>query len=118
MKSDLLQLSKPSFAGRADGFSFRKAKHPRQVGATPIWKEIIPAVLAGSEVHTQSETGSGKTLTFAKPIIEQLNRRDGLRVLSDHQFTRLKTRRRRNYRGTREFFLDNTKQFSYLIPID
>ena len=49
--------------------------------ATPIQKEIIPAIVQGRDVLAQSETGSGKTLSFAIPIIEQLHRRDGLRAL-------------------------------------
>jgi ATP-dependent RNA helicase DeaD len=49
--------------------------------ATPIQKEIIPAIFEGRDVLAQSETGSGKTLSFAIPIIEHLNRRDGLRAL-------------------------------------
>lgn len=49
--------------------------------ATPVQEEIIPAISAGRDVLAQSETGSGKTLSFAIPIIEQLNRRDGLRAL-------------------------------------
>ena len=38
--------------------------------ATPIQKKIIPAILAGRDVLAQSETGSGKTISFAVPIIE------------------------------------------------
>ena len=49
--------------------------------ATPIQKEIIPAIVAGRDVLAQSETGSGKTLSFAIPIIEQTNKRDGLVAL-------------------------------------
>lgn len=49
--------------------------------ATPIQHEIIPAILEGRDVLAQSETGSGKTLSFAIPIIEQTNRRDGLVAL-------------------------------------
>ena len=49
--------------------------------ATPIQKEIIPAIVAGRDVLAQSETGSGKTLSFAIPIIENLKRSDGLRAL-------------------------------------
>lgn len=49
--------------------------------ATPIQNEIIPAILAGRDVLAQSETGSGKTLSFAIPIIEQLDRRGGLSAL-------------------------------------
>ena len=49
--------------------------------ATPVQNEIIPAILAGRDVLAQSETGSGKTLSFAIPIIEKLTHRDGLRAL-------------------------------------
>lgn len=49
--------------------------------ATPIQKEIIPAIIAGRDVLAQSETGSGKTLSFALPIIEKINRNDGLKAL-------------------------------------
>lgn len=38
--------------------------------ATPVQKKIIPAILSGKDVLVQSETGSGKTLSFAIPIIE------------------------------------------------
>ncbi|MBM4166364.1 MAG: DEAD/DEAH box helicase [Ignavibacteria bacterium] len=49
--------------------------------ATPIQKEIIPAIIEGRDVLAQSETGSGKTLSFAIPIIEHINHRDGMRAL-------------------------------------
>ncbi len=49
--------------------------------ATPVQEQIIPAITKGQDVLAQSETGSGKTLSFAIPIIEQLQRRDGLRAL-------------------------------------
>ncbi len=49
--------------------------------ATPVQEQIIPAISAGRDVLAQSETGSGKTLSFAIPIIEQLKRRDGLKAL-------------------------------------
>ncbi len=48
---------------------------------TPVQTAIIPAILDGRDVLAQSETGSGKTLSFALPIIETLKRRDGLRAL-------------------------------------
>jgi len=49
--------------------------------ATPVQEEIIPAIANGQDVLAQSETGSGKTLSFAIPIIEKLQRSDGLRAL-------------------------------------
>ena len=49
--------------------------------ATPVQEEIIPAIINGQDVLAQSETGSGKTLSFAIPIIEKLQRSDGLRAL-------------------------------------
>jgi ATP-dependent RNA helicase DeaD len=48
---------------------------------TQIQVELIPAIIGGRDVLAQSETGSGKTLSFAIPIIENLTRRDGLRAL-------------------------------------
>lgn len=49
--------------------------------ATPIQMEIIPAIVEGRDVIAQSETGSGKTLSFAIPLIERTTRRDGLTTL-------------------------------------
>jgi len=51
------------------------------ITATPIQKKIIPAVLAGRDVLAQSETGSGKTISFAIPILEQIQTGDGLLAL-------------------------------------
>jgi ATP-dependent RNA helicase DeaD len=49
--------------------------------ATPVQREIIPAIFEGQDVIVQSETGSGKTLSFAIPVIERISRRDGLKAL-------------------------------------
>jgi ATP-dependent RNA helicase DeaD len=48
---------------------------------TQVQQEIIPAIEEGRDVLAQSETGSGKTLSFALPMIERTNRRDGLTTL-------------------------------------
>jgi ATP-dependent RNA helicase DeaD len=48
---------------------------------TPVQEKIIPAIFAGDDVIAQSETGSGKTLSFAIPLIEKINRRDGISAL-------------------------------------
>ncbi|MBI5355606.1 MAG: DEAD/DEAH box helicase [Candidatus Aenigmarchaeota archaeon] len=48
---------------------------------TPVQKYVIPALLAGKDVQTQSETGSGKTLGFALPLIERTEKGRGLQVL-------------------------------------
>jgi ATP-dependent RNA helicase DeaD len=72
MRSESLRLSK--------GMVGLLASHGINT-PTPIQKEIIPAIFAGRDVIAQSETGSGKTLSFAIPIIESMNRRDGLRAL-------------------------------------
>lgn len=48
---------------------------------TPIQEELIPLVAEGRDVTAQSETGSGKTLGFALPLLEKINRRDGLVLL-------------------------------------
>ncbi len=72
MKSESLRLSK--------GMVGLLASHGITT-PTPIQTEIIPAIFDGRDVIAQSETGSGKTLSFAIPIIESMNRRDGLRAL-------------------------------------
>lgn len=72
MKSESLKLSKEMIALlQQHGIST----------PTPIQKEIIPAIFEGRDVIAQSETGSGKTLSFAIPIIERMNRRDGMKAL-------------------------------------
>jgi ATP-dependent RNA helicase DeaD len=49
--------------------------------ATPVQREIIPAILEGHDVIAQSETGSGKTLSFAIPLIERIMPQSGLKAL-------------------------------------
>ncbi|MBK9226423.1 MAG: DEAD/DEAH box helicase [Ignavibacteria bacterium] len=72
MDSELLKLSKPMLA--------LLLKQGITV-ATPVQKEIIPAILDGRDIIAQSETGSGKTLSFAVPLIERINPSDGLKAL-------------------------------------
>ena len=72
MKTAALQLSK--------GMVGLLEKHGITV-ATPIQREIIPAIFEGRDVIAQSETGSGKTLSFALPLIERTNRSDGTTAL-------------------------------------
>ncbi len=48
---------------------------------TPVQEKIIPAIFEKHDVIAQSETGSGKTLAFALPLIDMIDRRDGLRAL-------------------------------------
>jgi ATP-dependent RNA helicase DeaD len=48
---------------------------------TPIQEELVPLIAEGRDVIAQSETGSGKTLGFALPLLEKMNRRDGLVLL-------------------------------------
>lgn len=40
---------------------------------TPIQTEAIPAVLNGSDVQGQAQTGSGKTAAFALPLLQHLH---------------------------------------------
>lgn len=72
MDSELLRLSEQMIA---------KLKKHGIESATPIQKEIIPAINEGRDVIAQSETGSGKTLSFALPIIEKIIPSDGLKAL-------------------------------------
>jgi ATP-dependent RNA helicase RhlE len=40
---------------------------------TPIQAQAIPSVLAGSDLIAGANTGSGKTATFALPLLQQIN---------------------------------------------
>ncbi|MFB6365876.1 DEAD/DEAH box helicase, partial [Paenibacillus elgii] len=40
---------------------------------TPIQREAIPVALAGHDIIAQAQTGTGKTLAFALPILETVN---------------------------------------------
>ncbi|MEZ4458983.1 MAG: DEAD/DEAH box helicase [bacterium] len=51
----------------------------RFVDATPIQREAIPHILAGSDLVGIAQTGTGKTAAFALPIIAQLNATTGPR---------------------------------------
>ncbi len=56
------------------------AKH-RITQPTPVQREVLPLIFEGKDVIAQSETGSGKTLGFALPLIEQIDRKDGVSAL-------------------------------------
>lgn len=56
------------------------AKHDI-VEPTKVQEEVIPIVLDHRDVLCMSETGSGKTISFALPIISQLEPKGGARVL-------------------------------------
>ncbi|NEW60459.1 DEAD/DEAH box helicase, partial [Sulfurovum sp. bin170] len=42
--------------------------------ATPIQKELIPAMFGGYDIMAGAQTGTGKTAGFALPILQELNR--------------------------------------------
>lgn len=44
---------------------------------TPIQRAAIPLVLAGQDLIAQAQTGTGKTASFALPMIERLSRQPG-----------------------------------------
>ena len=46
----------------------------------PIQSMVIPSGMAGRDVLARSETGSGKTIAFAVPIVERLERGAGGRA--------------------------------------
>ncbi|MFX0071148.1 MAG: DEAD/DEAH box helicase, partial [Candidatus Hermodarchaeota archaeon] len=41
---------------------------------TPVQKKAIPIILKGRNVMVQSKTGTGKTIAFVLPIMEQLKK--------------------------------------------
>ncbi|MDQ0058415.1 DEAD/DEAH box helicase [Paenibacillus harenae] len=40
---------------------------------TPVQKQTIPMLLAGQDVIAQAQTGTGKTMAFALPILQRIN---------------------------------------------
>ncbi|MCX7710875.1 MAG: DEAD/DEAH box helicase [Clostridia bacterium] len=40
---------------------------------TPIQEQVIPVLLSGKDVIAQSQTGTGKTLAFLLPLLENMN---------------------------------------------
>ncbi len=48
---------------------------------TKVQEQVIPMILEGKDLLCQSETGSGKTISFAVPIIEKLTAKGGAQVL-------------------------------------
>lgn len=40
---------------------------------TPVQRQAIPLLLSGQDVIAQAQTGTGKTLAFALPILEKIN---------------------------------------------
>ncbi|MBI4440818.1 DEAD/DEAH box helicase [Candidatus Woesearchaeota archaeon] len=51
------------------------------VTPTRVQEEVLPSIFAGKDVLAQSETGSGKTLGFAIPLIERVQPRQGVQAL-------------------------------------
>lgn len=93
MKSETFKLSKQMVT--------RLESHGITI-ATPIQKKIIPAILAGRDILAQSETGSGKTISFAVPIIEMNQKMEGLNALI--------------LVPTRELCVQITKEFAKFSP--
>ncbi len=51
------------------------------VAPTPVQEKLVPLIMAGRDVIAQSETGSGKTLSYALPLLDRMERTDGLTAL-------------------------------------
>lgn len=45
----------------------------RIVTPTPVQEQVIPAILKGRDVIGQSQTGTGKTLAYALPVLQQID---------------------------------------------
>lgn len=72
MKFDELVIDK-EFKGIAKDLGFEELM--------PIQEKCIPEILAGKDVAGQAETGSGKTIAFALPILNGVFPDEGIQVL-------------------------------------
>ena len=75
------------------------------VTPTPVQREAIPVLLAGDDAIVQAQTGTGKTLAFALPILEKID--TGLGAVQALVVT-----------PTRELAIQITKEFKKLAPED
>ena len=48
---------------------------------TPIQEKCIPLIIKGKDVVGQAETGSGKTVAFALPVLDKVQPGKGIQVL-------------------------------------
>lgn len=64
---------KPALLEKAEAMGFRKA--------TPIQERCISQILKGMDVVGEAETGSGKTVAFALPILDRLSPGRGIQAL-------------------------------------
>jgi ATP-dependent RNA helicase RhlE len=48
---------------------------------TPIQQQAIPAILSGSDVLASAQTGTGKTASFAIPLLQKLSEQKGTRAI-------------------------------------
>jgi len=48
---------------------------------SPVQEQSIPIILAGHDLISQAQTGTGKTAAFGLPIIEMMNGKDGVEML-------------------------------------
>jgi ATP-dependent RNA helicase DeaD len=72
MRFDEFRL-KPALLEKARMTGFKES--------TPIQKRCIDLILNGRDVVGEAETGSGKTVAFALPILDRLSRGRGIQVL-------------------------------------
>lgn len=47
--------------------------HDGIIEPTPVQKQAIPLLLNGQDVIAQAQTGTGKTIAFALPILQRIN---------------------------------------------
>ena len=71
-----------TFEGLVVGTSFKKALKALDFHVpTPVQQETLPLISKGHDVICQSSTGSGKTLGFALPIVEDIDLKKSLQAI-------------------------------------
>ncbi len=59
----------------------RTLKESKFILTTPVQSLVIPKLMTGKSVAVQSKTGTGKTLAYAIPLVEQIENSKGVQAL-------------------------------------
>jgi len=97
----------------------RLVKNLQELGITTlttIQSKALPSILAGKDALIKSQTGSGKTLTYAIPILQKLGEKSPKVQRSDGCFALIIVPTRELALQSYEWFQKLCKAFIWLVP--